>query len=108
MTHKAEQNDESPEVDTSGPLPPRTNLSQMPSDQLSLWRRLTYRVWGYDFFVSYHWASGGKYAAELARILGERGYDCFLDRSEFAGGDDWVIEAKRALQHTQLSIAVEN
>jgi len=75
-------------------------------EQLTLWRRISCRLWGYDFFVSYHWASGGIYAAELVRILNERGYDCFLDRSEFAGGDDWLIEAQRALRQTQRLILI--
>jgi hypothetical protein len=39
-------------------------------------------LWGYDFFISYHWESGGTYAVNLAAKLRDRGYDVFLDRSE--------------------------
>src|SRR4051812_22868448 len=45
-------------------------------------RRLASRFWGYDYFVSYHWASGGAYAVALAQRLRDRGYEVFLDRAE--------------------------
>ena len=72
----------------------------------SLWRRLANRFWGYDFFVSYNWASGGPYAVSLAERLRDRGYDCFLDQSEFAAGDDWKSEAQKALQNTRRLVVV--
>jgi WD40 repeat protein len=63
-------------------------------------------LWGYDFFISYHWTSGGRYAVALAEALRARGYECFLDRSEFAAGDDWKIEARFALRRTQRLLVV--
>ena len=70
------------------------------------WRRLTNMIWGYDFFVSYNWASGGQYAVGLAEKLRERGYDCFLDQSEFAAGDDWKSEARKALRNTRRLVII--
>lgn len=72
----------------------------------SWWRRLANIFWGYDFFVSYNWSSGGQYAVSLAEQLRERGYDCFLDQSEFAAGDDWKREAQKALRHTRRLVIV--
>jgi hypothetical protein len=72
----------------------------------SLWRRFAYKFWGYDFFVSYNWTSGGPYAVSLAERLRDRGYDCFLDQSEFAAGDDWRKEAQKALRNTQRLVVV--
>ena len=72
----------------------------------SLWRRLANRVWGYDFFISYNWASGGTYAATLAKKLREEGFDCFLDQSEFAAGDNWRNEARQALRTTKRLIVI--
>ena len=71
-----------------------------------MWRRFANKFWGYDFFVSYNWASGGTYAVSLAERLRERGYDCFLDQSEFAAGDDWRREAQKALRNTQRLVVV--
>lgn len=70
------------------------------------WRRLANIFWGYDFFVSYNWSSGGQYAVSLAERLRERGYDCFLDQSEFAAGDDWKREAQKALRNTRRLVIV--
>ncbi len=77
-----------------------------PFPAIPWWRRLANRIWGYDFFVSYHWASGGEYAVKLAEALRQRNYDCFLDRSEFAGGDDWKHQASQALANTQRLIVI--
>lgn len=77
-----------------------------PLPDVPWWRRLANRFWGYDFFVSYHWDSGGTYAVKLAEDLRERRFDCFLDRSEFGGGDDWRREARQALANTQRLIVV--
>jgi hypothetical protein len=75
---------------------------------MSLRDRIAARLWGYDFFISYQWSTGGKYAMALAARLRERGLDCFLDRAEFAAGDDWKIEARRALDRTQRLVVVAN
>ncbi len=70
------------------------------------WRRLTSRIWRYDFFISYHWDSGGQYAVGLAQRLRSRKFDCFLDRTDFAAGDVWVDEGRLALQHAKKLILV--
>lgn len=72
----------------------------------SIWRRTANRFWGYDYFVSYHWASGGSYAVALAERLRDRKYDVFLDRAEFAIGDNWRGTAQRALWNTKRLILV--
>ena len=39
--------------------------------------------------------------------VGQRGYgDCFLDRTEYAMGDDWKKEGERALRHTQRLVLI--
>ena len=72
----------------------------------SLSRRLAHRVWGYDYFISYHWESGGRYAVALAQRLLDRGFDCFLDRADYAMGDDWKLQGERALRHTQRLVLI--
>lgn len=71
------------------------------------WRhRFSAWLWGYDYFVSYHWASGGVYAVALAESLRDRGYDVFLDRAEYAMGDDWKQIGERALRQTRRLVLV--
>ena len=42
----------------------------------------------------------------LAERLRDRGFDCFLDPSEFAAGDDWKNEAAHALSHTGRLVVI--
>lgn len=63
-------------------------------------------LWGYDFFISYHWASGGIYAVKLAERLRAKNYDVFLDRSDYATGDDWKAIGETALRNTQRLVLV--
>ncbi len=63
-------------------------------------------VWTYDYFISYHWGSGGQYAVTLAQRLRSRNIECFLDRTDFAAGDVWVEEGKAALRHSKKLILV--
>jgi WD40 repeat protein len=63
-------------------------------------------LWGYDFFISYHWSSGGTYAVNLAAKLREHGYDVFLDRSEYAMGDKWKSVGELALRNTQRLVLI--
>lgn len=72
----------------------------------SLKLKLTQYLWGYDFFISYHWASGGKYAVSLAQQLRQRHYDVFLDRSDYADGDDWKEVGEIALRNTQRLVLI--
>lgn len=69
-------------------------------------RKIASRLWGYDYFISYHWDSGGAYAVALARALRDLGYECFLDRAEYAIGDDWKREGEIALRNTQHLVLV--
>jgi WD40 repeat protein len=63
-------------------------------------------LWGYDFFISYHWESGGTYAVNLAAKLRDRGYDVFLDRSEYAMGDKWKKVGEIALRNTHRLVLI--
>jgi tetratricopeptide (TPR) repeat protein len=55
----------------------------------SLARRVLDLVFGYDFFISYSWSDGGNYATALTRQLRSHGFEVFLDRDDYASGDDW-------------------
>ena len=72
----------------------------------SWWRRIRDRIWGYDYFISYHWKSGGTYAVVLAQRLRDRAFDVFLDRGDYAGGDHWKNVGKTALANTQRLILI--
>ena len=63
-------------------------------------------LWGYDYFISYHWKSGGSYADALADHLRKRKYDVFLDRVEYAMGDDFREVGRRALRNTKRLVLV--
>ena len=76
------------------------------SDRGSLFRRLANRIWGYDFFISYRWSAGGPYAVSLSERLRDTGYECFLDRSEFAVGDDWKKQGEVALRNTHRLVVI--
>lgn len=66
---------------------------------------LTARLWGYDFFISYHWDSGGKYATSLAQKLQGK-YDIFLDRAEYAAGVNWLKEGRTALDRSKAVLLI--
>lgn len=70
------------------------------------WQSLRDWLWGYDFFISYHWASGGSYAVNLAQRLREKRYEVFLDRAEYAMGDDWPTVGRRALDNTTRLVLI--
>src|SRR5271157_4492406 len=72
----------------------------------SIWRRLANRLWGYDYFISYQWASGGAYAVALGQRLRDSGFAVFLDRAEFAMGDDWKGVSERAILNTERLVLV--
>ena len=88
------------------------NLSQTAQAALiaetnrNCWQWLRDWLWGYDFFVSYHWASGGVYAVNLAQMLRSKGFDVFLDRADYASGDDWKQMGQIALRNTQRLVLV--
>ena len=43
---------------------------------------------------------------KLSERLRDAGFDCFLDRSEFASGDDWKAEAQIALRTTKRLVVI--
>lgn len=77
-------------------------------EHASWWQRLRDWIWGYDFFISYQWSSGGRYATALANRLREPPEPCdvMLDAAEFAAGGDWRTQAGAALRNTQRLILV--
>ncbi|WP_327212711.1 TIR domain-containing protein (plasmid) [Rhizobium beringeri] len=75
-------------------------------ERRSIWRAFLDRVFGYDFFISYCWADGQRYATALAKSLEERGYELFLDRKDYDPGDDWVRIGSWSLARTSQLILV--
>jgi hypothetical protein len=53
----------------------------------NIFGRLVDLIFGYDFFVSYTWADGSKYAHSLYEKLKAQGFTIFLDEEEYARGD---------------------
>lgn len=72
----------------------------------SLLHRLNDYVFGYDYFISYCWADGRQYAVELAKRLQEQGFECFLDSSDYAKGDNWREQGRRALRKTARLVLI--
>ena len=72
----------------------------------NIFKQIKDRLWGYDFFVSYHWASGGTYAVALAQKLRAKNFDVFLDRADYASGDDWKQMGEIALRNTQRLVLI--
>jgi hypothetical protein len=66
----------------------------------SLPRRLLDFVFGYDFFISYSWSDGASYATALAPRLEADGFQVFLDRADYASGDDWKKVGAWTLRRT--------
>jgi len=68
--------------------------------------RLVDAIFGYDFFISYTWADGSKYAHSLYEKLKAQGFTVFLDEEEYARGDNWTLLGRRALKKTRQLILV--
>jgi len=68
--------------------------------------RLVDVIFGYDFFVSYTWADGSKYAHSLYEKLRAQGFTVFLDEEDYARGDNWTLLGRRALRKTKQLILV--
>lgn len=68
--------------------------------------RLVDIVFGYDFFISYTWADGSKYARSLYEKLKAQGFTAFLDEKDFTGGDNWTLLGRRAVKKTRQLILV--
>lgn|GEM_PF-1645322 len=92
---------------SQSPVADKPHPDFVPNTKSESWRhRISRRLWGYDYFISYHWKSGGPYAVALAQRLLDQGYECFLDRTDYAMGDDWKQEGEFALRHTQRLVIV--
>jgi hypothetical protein len=61
---------------------------------------------GYDFFISYAWKDGRRYAVSLRESLGSRGFRCFLDSEDYEKGTSWKSEGKRALKKAERLLLV--
>ncbi len=75
-------------------------------DRVSFIRKIADFLFGYDFFISYCWADGRKYAVALQKRLNALGFNCFLDSSDYAKGDNWRQQGRRALKKTSRLILV--
>jgi hypothetical protein len=75
-------------------------LSKTREPKRSLFQSAVDFLFGYDFFISYAWKDARSYALALAEKLGTQGFQCFLDSTEYAPGDDWPLVGKRALRKT--------
>lgn len=75
-------------------------------DHRPKWRRLVDSVFGYDFFISYKWMDGRKYAETLARELKSHGFEVFLDSERYGQGDDWKKIGAWILKRTGQMILV--
>ncbi len=86
---------------------PRAHLcSRLPTSLISRFRLIKNWLWGDDFFISYHWDSGGTYAVALAQRLRDLHYAVFLDRAEYAMGDDWREVGEVKLRNSQHLILI--
>jgi len=72
----------------------------------SLVRRLLDFVFGYDFFISYSWSDGAAYATALASRLEADRFAVFLDRTDYASGDNWKKVGAWTLRRTGQLILV--
>lgn len=75
-------------------------------EEWRFWDQVIDFIFGYDFFVSYSWKDARNYAVELAKSLKERGFECFLDSSDFEKGTNWRLGARRALRKTARLLLV--
>ena len=88
-------------------VPPGTSADDVNNvGHQSLARRLLGLVFGYDFFISYSWSDGGNYAAALTRQLRSHGFEVFLDRDDYASGDDWKKVGAWKLRRTGQLILI--
>src|SRR5215471_11352416 len=68
--------------------------------------RLVDVIFGYDFFVSYTWSDGSKYAHSVYEKLKAQGFTVFLDEEEYTRGDNWTLLGRRALRKTKQLVLV--
>jgi hypothetical protein len=71
-----------------------------------LWRRALDFAFGYDFFISYASRDGSAYAQLLSHRLEEMGFEVFLDRDDYASGDDWKKVGSWTLRRTGQLILI--
>lgn len=80
--------------------------STLENDGRSLLQRIVDFVFGYDYFISYAWRDGNKYALQLAQQLSSEGFEVFLDRANYASGDDWKKVGAWTLRRTGMLVLV--
>lgn len=73
---------------------------------MSVLRRISDQMFGYDVFISYARRDAGAYAAALRRDLGRYGYRCFLDQTNFPPGSSLRMGLERDLGRSQAVIVV--
>ena len=83
---------------------PARNASE--PDQRFILRRMLDFIFGYDFFVSYAWSDGSAYATALSRQLQAQGFEVFLDRTNYASGDDWKQIGTWTLRRTSQLVLI--
>ena len=84
----------------------RSTETKDPIEKRGVLQKLADFLFGYDFFISYCWADGRIYAVELQERLETLGFNCFLDSSDYAKGDNWRAAGRRALKKTSRLILV--
>jgi len=83
------------------PLPEASKRAEEPTR--SLFQNAVDFLFGYDFFISYAWKDARSYAVAVANKLRTQGFECFLDSTEYAKGDDWRRAGKRALRERRAN-----
>lgn len=63
-------------------------------------------LFGHDYFISYRWTDGRKYACKLKELLEQEGFDCFFDSDDFQVGDHWGIIGDRELSKTSRLVLI--
>jgi hypothetical protein len=91
-------------------MPASHYVPTKPQEQNMTFQNLVARmvdvIFGYDFFVAYTWADGSKYGDSLYEKLKAQGFTVFLDKEEYARGDNWSLFGRRALRKTRQFILI--
>src|SRR5262249_23133714 len=80
----------------------------LPTPGIALIRAAWQRLFRYDFFISYAWADGRRYAEALVRELAAAPYRyrCFIDDREMGGGEPWRASVRKALRRSSVMVLV--
>jgi TIR domain len=72
----------------------------------TLLQRVADVIFGYDFFISYTWHDGSDYAHDVFKRLKSSGFTVFLDKQDYARGDNWSLLGRRAVRKTRQLILI--